>query len=375
MPWNEVSVVDSRRLFVHACESSRSSFAAVCREYGISRQTGYTWVGRWRAEGEAGLLDRSRRPHRIASGTAVETEEALVALRRRYPAWGVRKLCRLLEQQGVSPPPERTSNRILQRHGLVSERPSTEDCSHRFERVQPNMLWQVDHKRAIHGSWAARTVPLVVEDDASRYLIALQAQPDKGLTATWGTMWDAFGEFGLPDGILTDNDAIFHGRIGPSRFEVMLLRLGIKPLHGRPYHPQTQGKVERLHGTLERELLRDGHFRSADELQAGFDAFRTRYNYDRPHEALGLEVPATRYRPSSRRRPAKVPQVEYPPSATLRTGTKDGWISWRGRRINVGLALRGEKVEVRETDDGIDVYYGSHRLLGTTLAECRAVRG
>lgn len=375
MPWNEVSVVDSRRLFVHACESSDRSFSALCRDYGISRQTGYTWLGRWRSDGEAGLLDRSRRPHRIARGTSVEIEEALVSLRRQYPAWGVRKLCRVLERQGVSPPPERTANRILRRHGLVDERPSAEGCLRRFERDEPNMLWQVDHKRAIHGSWAARTVPLLVEDDASRYLIALRAQPDKSLAATWATMWDAFGEFGLPDGILTDNDGVFHGRIGPSQLELMLLRLGITPLHGRPYHPQTQGKVERLNGTLERELLRDGHFGSANELQASFDAFRTRYNYDRPHDALGLEVPATRYRPSSRRRPTKVPQVEYPPGATLRTGNKDGWISWRGKRIKVGVALCGEKVEVRETDDGIDVYYGSHRLLGTTLDECRAVHG
>jgi len=255
---------------------------------------------------------------------------------------------------------------------LTTTRVATGDLPRRFERDRPNSLWQVDHKRAIHGSWAVRTVPLAVEDDASRYLIALRAQPDGSGATTWDSLWDAFGEFGLPEAILTDNAPLFHGRSGPSRMEVLLLRLGITPLHGRPYHPQTQGKVERLHGTLERELLRDGHFRSAEELQAGFDAFRARYNYERPHEALDLAVPASRYQPSNRRRPKELPEVEYPPGATLRRGNKDGWISWHGLRVEIGVGLRGEQVEVRETEDGIDIYYGPRRLMGASLAGHRA---
>ena len=205
-----------------------------------------------------------------------------------------------------------------------------------FERSRPNALWQLDHKRAVHGRWSRRSVPLVVEDDASRYLVGLRALPDKGLASTWEALWGMFGEFGLPESVLTDNDGVFHGRRGPSQFEARLMRLGISVLHGRPYHPQTQGKVERLNGTLELEVLRDGVFRSAADLQAGYDAFRERYNFERPHEALDLAVPASRYEPSRRVRPARVPPMEYAPGAVLRRVQKDGWISWRGWAISVG---------------------------------------
>jgi hypothetical protein len=147
------------------------------------------------------------------------------------------------------------------------------------------------------------------------------------------------------------------------------------PLHGRTYHPQTQGKVERLHGTVELEVLRDGHFTSSQDLQARFDRFRQTYNFERPHEALGMDVPASRYRMSERKRPAWLPEVTYPAGAVLRTGTKDGWISWRGVRIEVGTGLCGERVEIRDATDGIEIYYGPYRVLGATLAGHRRVRG
>jgi hypothetical protein len=121
-------------------------------------------------------------------------EQTLITLRLKYPAWGSRKLCRLLERQGIPPPPERTANRILRRHGLVDERSPVEEPLRRFERDRPNVLWQMDHKRAIHGSWAVRTVPLVIADDASRFLITLRAQPDMGLDAMWAVMWWSTGE-------------------------------------------------------------------------------------------------------------------------------------------------------------------------------------
>lgn len=375
MPWHEVTIVEARRLFVHAWHQAPRNFSALCRQFGISRPTGYKWLARWREEGGQGLVDRSRRPHHIERATPAEVEQELIAQRAKHPYWGARKLCCLLERQGLAPPPERTANRILRRHGLVPERQPIGQTMRRFERERPNALWQLDHKAAIHGAWAVRTVPLTVEDDASRYLLGLFAQPDKGLDATWANLWELFGQFGLPEAILMDNDGIFHGRSGPSQLEVRLLRLGIVPLHGRTYHPQTQGKVERLNGTLERELLRDGHFRSAEEVQEGFDRFRQTYNYQRPHEALGMEVPASRYRPSERQRPKQVPPMAYPSGVTLRAVQKDGWISWRGVRIEVGTGLCSERVEIREVADGIEIYYGPYRVLGATLAGHRRVRG
>ena len=367
MPWNEVTRVESRRVFVEAYDRGQVELAQLCREFGVSRKTGYKWVARWRTEGNGGLVDRSRRPHHVVRATPQAVEEALVTLRQAHPQWGARKLCWLLAQRGMEPPPERTANRILRRHGLVDEHHRRTEARGRFERSRPNALWQIDHKRAIHGSWARRAVPLVVEDDCSRFLVGLRSQPDKGLDATWSSLWAIFGEFGLPEAVLSDNDFVFHGPSRPSHLEVRLMRLGIRPLHGRTYHPQTQGKVERLNGTLERELLHDGHFTSAEQLQAGFDRFRQVYNYERPHEAMAMAVPASRYRPSMRRRPKTVPPMDYPSGATLRTAQKHGWISWQGRRIEVGTGLCGERVEVRETMDGVEVYFGPYRLLGATL--------
>ena len=364
MPWREVSRVESRRLFVHGCRSGRWSIAQGCRRFGISRRTGHKWLSRFAAEGEAGLEDRSRSPRRVSYATSPPVEAALVALRQQHPYWGVRKLRTLLERQGLAAPAERTANRILKRHALVSPRESSPEPLQRFERSQPNALWQMDHKQAVHGRWARRSVPLVVLDDASRYLLGLRSLTDKGLAATWEALWDIFGEFGLPESMLSDNDAVFHGRCGPSQLEVRLMRLGIHVLHGRPYHPQTQGKVERLNGTLQREVLQHGRFVSSAELQSGYDAFRQRYNFERPHEALSLAVPASRYEPSSRRRPPRLPAMEYPSGVVLRRVQKNGWMSWRGDTLAVGEGLCGEQVEVREAEQGLEIYYGPFRLMG-----------
>ena len=147
------------------------------------------------------------------------------------------------------------------------------------------------------------------------------------------------------------------------------MRLGIEVLHGRPYHPQTQGKVERFNGTLERELLSDGCFSSAAQLQASFEWFRRRYNYERPHESLSMEVPGSLYRPSTRERPDELPEMEYLSGAELRKVQKDGWISYKSRIIEMGIGLFGEYVEVRDTDYGAEIYYGPYRILGKRFDE------
>jgi len=365
MAWKEVGRMELRRLFVEACRGGK--VAAACREFGISRKTGYKWLSRYEAEGAGGLADRSRRPHHIAYATDDAVIARLVAERQTNPWWGVRKLCWRLGQAGVEAPPERTANRILKRAGLVIPRESPPTTWQRFERSEPNSLWQMDHKKAVHGRWARRAVPLVVLDDATRYLLELRSLENKGLELTWEVLWEAFGEYGLPGAMLSDNDGLFHGRRGPSQMEVRLLRLGIPWLHGRPYHPQTQGKVERLNGTLDREVLRDGHFETAEGLQAGYDAFRARYNFERPHEALGMAVPGSLYRPSPRPRPATLPEMEYAAGLELRRVQKDGWICWHGYAVEVGEGLFGQRVEVREVAGGIDVYFGPYRLLGWTL--------
>jgi len=300
----------------------------------------------------------------IRYATAPEVEALLLADRKAHPTWGAPKLCKRLETRGIQAPPIRTANRILKRAGMIENRKASRHELIHFERGHPNELWQIDHKRAIHGRWARRTVPFAVLDDCTRYCVGLRALPDKGLLSTWEALWDVFGEFGLPESILSDNDQIFHGTVGPSQFEARLMRLGISVLHGRPYHPQTQGKVERLNGTLECDLLRNGYFTSCAELQSGFDQFRHAYNFERPHGALGMDVPGSRYRPSAKVRPERLPEMEYGSKAVVRRVKKDGWISFKGYCFEVGRGLHGQLIEVRENHDGIEIYYGPYRLQG-----------
>lgn len=375
MPWREVGKLESRMLFVKALECGRWSFSEVCRRFGISRKTGYKWYGRYVEDGLSGLENHSRRPGRIVYATDPEVMEALIEQREAHPHWGARKLCKVLERKGITPPPERTANRILKRAGLVACREKTKVDLTRFERRAPNELWQIDHKKAIHGRWARRCVPFVVLDDHSRYLVGLEALTDKGLSSTWEAMWGFLGRWGLPDAVLSDNDSVFHGGNGPSQFEVRLMRLGVKVLHGRPYHPETQGKVERFNGTLERELLRDGHFKSAVEVQQEFDRFRHTYNFERPHESLCMDVPASRYEPSRRRRPDKLPEMEYASGTVVRKVDKDGWVRWQGRMLNAGRGLFGQWVEVREGEEALEVYFGVHRITAVEYEQLRCSRG
>ena len=369
MPWKVRCKLDLRMMFVSAVKSGKWGLSEVCRQFTISRKTGYKWLARYEAEGEAGLQERSCRPLKIHYSTDPVVRDSLIAERKAHPYWGARKLCERLRWEGIKPPPERTANRILRRQGLVEVRRVSLEEPRRFESLQPNDLWQVDHKKAIHGGWFSRAVPFLVVDDSTRYLIELRALPDKGTISTWNVLWNIFGELGLPVAILSDNDFVFHGPTGPSQIEVRLMRLGINMLHGRPYHPQTQGKVERLNETLDTELLRNASFRQSQEIQPGFDSFRHRYNFERPHEAIGMEVPGALYRMSERHRPDVLPEVEYPNGAVLRKVQKDGWISWKGYAISVGVGLFGQSVEVRETAGEIEVYYGRYRILGHSLNE------
>jgi len=374
MPWEERDKVELRRLLVEAVVSGRLSMSAACKEFGVSRPTGYKWRKRYEEEGLKGLEDRSRCPHGVSSSVDPVVAAAVLADREAHPTWGARKIRKRLSWGDGEVPSERTVHRIIKRAGLVEPQGSKPEEPKRFARSRPNELWQMDHKSAIHGCWSRRAVPFVVLDDCTRYLIGLKALPDKGLASTWGSLWEMLGEFGLPEAILSDNDSIFHGLQGPSQLEVRLMRLGIKILHGRPYHPQTQGKVERLNATLEIDLLRNGSFGSAEELQAGFDGFRYDYNFERPNEAIGMDVPGRIYRPSDRQRPSVLPEMEYATGLVLRKVHKDGWISWGGYRISVGVGLNKELVEVRDSDTEIEIYYGPYRLKGAQIANLRRLK-
>jgi transposase InsO family protein len=369
MPFREVSVMDRKREFVVFGASEGANVRELCRRFGVSPTTGYKWLDRYRREGLAGLAERPRRPLTSPLRTAASVEaQALVVRAASNHAWGGRKIKRALEDRGeTGVPAASTITEILRRHDCLGEASAAEHPGPwtRFERKSPNELWQMDFKGhfAMH---AGRCHPLTALDDHSRYNLILAACGDEqGLTVR-GHVEAAFRRYGLPLAILTDGGAPWSdpGREALTRFSAWLMRLGVRVAHGRPYHPQTQGKEERFHRTFKAEVMSGRSFRDLADCQRAFDDWRPRYNHERPHEALDMAKPGERYRPSPRALPETLPPIEYPPGDQVRKVDCDGFISFRNRPWRIGRALRGEPVGLRPTDeDGVyAVHYCAHRL-------------
>ena len=362
MPWKVSGLVQQRYDLVQELLDGQQPASVICAKYGVSRTCGYKWVGRFLAEGEAGLADRLRRPHHSPAATAEATCEKVRALREQYPRWGSRKLHVLLDLGADEGPTERTVHRIIKRAGLVRPAPAPPSPGQRFERGAPNELWQLDFKSPLWlctGGGFERLQPLSVLDDHSRFALGLTALPNQQLGSLWPALWDIFGAYGLPDAVLTDNaNGLFRShRDGVTGFTLRLWRLDIEHHHGRPYHPQTQGKIERWHRTI-KEHVPTRHYDGLPQVQAALDDFRHTYNHVRPHEALGQRPPRDCYQPSARRRPGRLPLIEHPPGAQLRTVCPKGYISVRGCRVRVGEGLAGEKVQLLDEDDNLVIKYG-----------------
>lgn len=362
MPWEVAAVSDRRAALVHQVRDLRRPMAAVCREFGVCRKTGYKWLARAQAAPDAALEDRPRRPIRSPARTAPELERAILSTHDRF-GWGARKLRAYLLTQGVPAPAARTVHRVLERAGRVRSPEPAPAPPRRFEHENPNDLWQIDFKGPIEV--ARRPVhPLTVLDDHSRMLLALHAQDAPSPALAWEVLWEVFATTGLPEAILCDN-AFGTRHQSPrtlSRFEANLVLLGVRCTHGRPFHPQTQGKVERLHATLERELWPRIDRSRHEWFQADLDRWRRQYNAVRPSEAIGDVPPACRWRPSHRRRPDRLPEPTYPPGSTIRVVSSNGTVRWRSARILAGYGLIGEPVRLQETADSIEIYF-SHRLI------------
>jgi transposase InsO family protein len=353
MPFREQSIMDQKAEFVRLAEAGGCSFRALCDRWGISRPTGYKRVARAQGEGLAGLAERSRRPGSSPARTPAALEQAVVAVRTGHPTWGGWKIHHYLRDQQHLPrvPSPSTCTAILHRHGLIAPDPSRPRAWTRFEAAAPNALWRLDFKGHV-AMGERRLHPLTVVDDHSRYLLGLRACPDEQDGTVRGVLTELFGRYGLPACILTDNGPPW-GSPYPEHpwtaLGIWLVRLGIRVSHGRPLHPQTQGKVERLHGTLAADLLATRAFADLPEAQAAFDGFRAVYNGQRPHAALGGAVPATRYRPSARPLPDPLPPLVYAPDDHVRAVGRNGQGSFRGRPYFVGAMLRGEQIALRAT--------------------------
>jgi len=373
MPWKECSLMSAREEFVLLSQVEGANVALLCRRFGIARKTGYKWIGRFQSEGTAGLAERSRRPRRSPRRTAEGLESQVVKLRRAHRAWGGRKIRRRLEDLGMTGlPSASTITGILWRHELIDTGQSeARRTPQRFEHAAPNDLWQMDFKGHFPLVGAGSCHPLTVLDDHSRFSLVLRACGNETGETVQRELIGAFRRYGLPRRILCDNGSPWGssgncGTAGESwtRLGLWLLRLGVGITHGRAYHPQTQGKEERFHRTLKAEVLRWHLFQTLAEAQAAFDPWREIYNGQRPHEALGMAVPATRYRCSARSYPERLPEVTYDEGELVRKVSGNSGIQVWGHRFGIGKAFQGQRVALRQTgrEDIWDVYYCQQQI-------------
>ncbi len=373
MPFKEQSIVLGRQEFCEQASKAGANISALCRRHGISRKAGYKWLRRYGEAGVAGLTDRSRRPQRSPRRTDGELEATVLSVRAEYPVWGARKLLRVLRDRGVCPPSRSTIDEILRRHGKLDGPGAGEPRAYiRFERAQPNELWQMDFKGHF-ATGSGRCHPLTVLDDHSRYDLVLHACANERTATVREALAASFREHGLPDAILCDNgppwgDSAAH-RYTPLGVWLMLHGVGVK--HSRPYHPQTMGKGERFHRTLKRELLGDG-FADLAACQRAFDRWRHVYNHLRPHEALGMDTPASRYRASARAFREVPPPVDYD-APHVRRVSKVGRIGFLGYDLRLPNAFAGHRVALRpaDTDGCWDVFFAAFRVAQIDLRDAK----
>jgi transposase InsO family protein len=350
MPWKDVTVMELRREFVQLAEHGGIPFAQVCRRFGISPQTGRKWRDRYRADGEAGLGDRSRRPHGSPNQTPPATVDAIQQLVDQYPTWGGRKIKARLEALGLVAPAASTITAIVSRDQLRPPVQPPVQPVIRFDAAAPNDRWQMDFKSP-ESSPGGRILPLTVLDDHSRLLLLLEHVPDQTFATVQTRLIALFRRYGLPWQLLTDNGPPW----GSSRahtltqMDVWLIQLAIRPRHGRVYHPQTQGKVERFHRTLRADLFQLHTFASPAAAQIAMQRYREVYNMERPHEHLGMQPPISHYRPSLREYPETLPEIVYDTGVTVRTVSAKGTIRFQGQVIFLSEALQGLPVGLSPT--------------------------
>ncbi len=373
MPWKASTAMSQRVEFVELALKEGANIRALCRQFGITPRTGYKWLHRYREEGSAGLCERSRRPHASPHHSSPATEEQVLQVRQEHPAWGGRKIRWTLQENGMAcPPAASTISAILGRHGeLDPDEGSKHRSWQRFVMASPNELWQMDFKGPIAMTNGQVCHPLTVLDDHSRFLVGLRAcRRQQGHTVR-AQLCELFEGYGLPERMLMDNGSVWKGY--HSRLSYWLIRLGIQVAHGRVRHPQTQGKDERLHRTLQSELLDHQPIRDLQDGQRQFDAWRDVYNTQRPHEALGMLPPSRLYVPSPRPFPHQLPPIEYEPDAILRMTDCAGRVQYQGRRFRVGKAFHDCLVALRPgSRDGVwEVYFCKQRIAQVSLLSPR----
>src|SRR6516162_7625454 len=353
MPWQVKELFTMKREFCGVCATRGKQHGRTLPAFRHQQGVRLQWLRAFEEEGDSGLEERSRRPLSHPLQTAQAMEQVVLELRAQHPAWGGRKLKRRLERlrfEGV--PAASTITEILRRHGQLRYGGSqAQGPWQRFEYGAPNELWQMDFKGPLKLVNAGRCDILTLLDDHSRYSLAVEACVNQQSQTVKGRLSGAFGRYGLPQRILSDNGSPWGSAEAACPYTelgVWLLRLGVELIHGRPYYPQTQGKQERFHGSLQVEVLNQSTvWRDLEHCQRRFSQFRQCYNYERPHEALQMEVPASRYRPSLRAMPANCLPLSIWPRIRCAESKPKARSSSRGHLLYVGQAFDGLDVAFR----------------------------
>jgi len=381
MPWQEVDTMMLRREFVELASQEGANVSELCRRHGISRKTGYKWLQRQGAGAgklEA-LQDRSRRPEHCPHKTDSALEREVVKLRLRHPCWGGRKIAWRLAELGQARLTPSTVTRILHRHGLIEPEASARAAPlQRFEHERPNAMWQMDFKGTFE-TLAGACLPLTVLDDHSRFNLVLNANARTDTATVKPLLERAFERYGLPVRINTDNGPPWGApsavEAGLTELTIWMIRLGITVSHSRPAHPQTNGKIERFHQTLKKEVLSARHFADHAQVQRSFDRWRVIYNCERPHESLGGRTPAQRFTPSPWQPPKCLPDIHYPVTDTVIVVGCNGVIRFQGRRLQVSRALRRLPIGLRPNPrvDGLfDAYFCHQKFMSLDLTSYTA---
>lgn len=359
MPWRERNVLDQRIEFAIRASREDVGLAQLCREYGISRPTGYLWKKRFTEAGTvSALTEKSRRAHRCPHKTSRRFELHIVRLRKKW-GWGAGKLQVLLKEEHGIEVPVRTINRIIVRNGLVAEEDRVNQATKRFERKNPNELWQMDFKGEFR-DFSPFCFPLTILDDHSRFNLEIKALKGTGTETVDKSLINVFEQYGIPDAMLMDHGSPWwstHSEHGLTRLSINLIKQGIKLYYSGVGHPQTQGKIERFHRTLAREVKHRGKPKRFHGWQPLFNQIRSDYNNIRPHESLGMKRPAERYTKSKRQYHASPAEWEYPVGSQVQKVDAAGCVRYKTAQMFVCHSLAGNAVRIEHANDKMIVGY------------------
>jgi len=371
MAWKEETIMSQRLSFIQAVLEQKKPFSHICRDFGISRQTGYKTLNSYQLKGEEGLCPGSRAPLSSPNKTSSELENEIFLLRAKYPTWGARTMHAFLSNTQNKIPSISTISAILKRNGYISTEESLKRKAHiRFEREYSNDLWQMDFKGRFHLETKEWCYPLTIVDDYSRFSLCLQSCKNEKTNTVLQHLYKVFCEYGLPNQINVDNGNPWGHSSGVryTSLTIWLIRLGIKVTHSRPWHPQTNGKIERFHRTLKNDVISRNKIRNYKHAQNLFDEWREVYNYIRPHQAIGLLTPSQRYKPSRKSMPSSLPSIEYEENAIVKKVRGNGGIIYKEKEYIVGKAFRGLNVQIKpnEIHKKVEIYFCTDRIYSAT---------